>query len=339
MKQLTLICLAICLGLSINAKNFDADSYTFKTLTSSTVAVTASTTYQYSGALTVPSSVDYEGQTYTVTEIDRMAFGNCEGLTAISLPTSVTHIGGYAFYGCTSLSKITMPGVTSIRDAAFQNTAIAEITLPDCLTSMFNAVFYGCKNLKKVHIPSGLTNLGTNSPFIGCTSLTEINVSEENPKYKSINGALYSKDGKTLIAYPCGLESVTIAEGVENIGYQSFMGNPHITSVSFPASVLSIGRYAFMNCSSLVEFAVSTDNVVFTSEDGLLYSGNVLKLCPPARTSAVVREGAKEIEDQAFYECSELTSVSLPTSLYEIGGQAFGYCTKLSPSSCLKWLQ
>lgn len=329
MKQLTLLCLTIVFALNLNAKNFDAESYTFKTLTSSTVAVTASTTYQYSGALTVPSSVDYEGQTYTVTEIDRLAFGNCEGLTAISLPTSVTHIDGYAFYGCTSLSKITMPGVTSIRDAAFQNTAIAEITLPESLTQMFNAVFQDCKNLKKILIPESLVNLGTNSPFIGCTSLTEINVSEENPKYKSINGALYSKDGKTLIAYPCGLESVTIVDGTENIGYQSFMGNPHITSVSFPASVLSIGRYAFKNCSSLVEFSVAPDNVVFTAEDGLLYNGNVLTLCPPARTSAVVKEETKEIGDQAFYECSELTSVSLPTSLYEIGGQAFGYCTAL----------
>lgn len=329
MRYLILTLVAIVFGLNLNAKTFDADSLTFKTLTSSTVAVTASTTFEYSGALTIPSTVTYDGLTYSVTEIDRLAFRNCVGLTEISLPTSVTAISQMAFDGCTSLSKITMPGVTSIRDAAFQNTAIAEITLPECLTQMFNAVFMDCKNLKKLQIPASLVYLGSNSPCIGCTSLTEINVSEENPKYKSINGVLYSKDGKTLIAYPCGLETVTITEGTEKIGYQSFMGNPHITSVLFPASVSSIERYAFKNCSSLIEFMVDADNIEYTAKDGLLYFGNVMKLCPPARTSAIVKENTKEIADQAFYECRNLTTVSLPTSLYEIGDQAFDYCTAL----------
>lgn len=329
MKKLALICLVFVFALNLSAKNFDAESYSFKTLTSSTVAVTASSTYEYSGVLTIPSTVTYEGQTYAVTEIDRLAFRNCHGLTEITLPSSVASIGQMAFDGCTSLSKIAMPGVTSIRDCAFQNTAIAEITLPECLTSMFNAVFYGCKDLKKIHIPASLTYLGNNSPCIGCTSLTEITVSEENPNYKSIDGALYSKDGLALIAYPCGRATVTIVDGTEKIGRQSFMGNPHITSVLLPASVSSIEPFAFQYCSSLVEFEVAADNYEFTAEDGLLYYGNVLKLCPPARTSATVKEGTKEIADQAFYECRSLTFITLPASLYEIGGQAFGYCTAL----------
>lgn len=329
MKQLILLLVAIILSINVKAATFDSGSFTFKTLTSSTAAVTASTNYEYSGVLTVPSQVVFEGKTYSVTEIGRLAFRDCVGLTEIILPTSVTYIGSYAFDGCTSLSKITMPGVKSIRDAAFQNTAIAEITLPESLTQMFNSVFMYCKNLKIIQIPSTLVNLGTNSPFIGCTALTEINVSEDNPNYKSINGALYSKDGKTLIAYPCGLGTVTIADGTEKIGYQSFMGNPHITSVYFPASVFSIERYAFKYCSSLVEFTVAADNIEFTAENGLLYCGNSLMLCPPARTSAIVKEGTKGIADQAFLNCENLTTVDLPTSLYEIGGQAFGYCTAL----------
>lgn len=329
MKQLILLIVAVVLSINVKAATFDSGSFTFKTLTSSTVAVTASKSYEYTGTLSVPAQVVFEGLTYSVTEIDRLAFRNCDGLTEVTLPTSVTYIGGYAFDGCTSLTKITMPGVKEIRDAAFQNTAIAEITLPECLTQMFNAVFMDCKNLKKIQIPSALVNLGTNSPFIGCISLTEINVSEDNPNYKSINGALYSKDGKTLIAYPCGLATVTIADGTEKIGYQSFMGNPHIASVNFPTSVFSIERYAFHNCSSLVEFTVAADNIEFTAEDGLLYSGNSLLLCPPARTSAIVKEDTKRIADQAFYECTKLTTVDLPNSLYEIGGQAFGYCTAL----------
>lgn len=329
MKQIFLLIIALGLSSNVKAITFDSDSFTFKTLTNSTVAVTASTTFDYSGALTVPATVMHDGRTYSVTEIDRLAFKDCVGLTEITLPVSVVSISQMAFDGCTALSKITMPGVQSIRDAAFQNTAIAEITFPESLTSMFNAVFSGCTKLKSVQIPSTLVNLGTNSPFIGCTSLTEINVCEENPNYKSINGVLYSKDGRKLIAFPCGLADVTIAEGTETIGYQSFKGNPHITSVHFPASVSDIGQYAFSDCSSLVEFTVAPENPNFDAEDGLLYYGNVLKLCPTGRTSAIVKDGTKEIGDKAFYECASLSSVSLPTSIYEIGSQAFGYCSML----------
>lgn len=329
MKQIYLLIVALVVSINVKAITFDSDSFTFKTLTTSTVAVTASTAFEYSGALTVPTTVMYDGRTYTVTEIDRLAFKDCVGLTEITLPASVIYISQMAFDGCTALSKITMPGVKSIRDAAFQNTAIAEITFPESLTSMFNAVFCGCKKLKSVQIPSTLVNLGTNSPFIGCTSLTEINVSEENPNYKSINGVLYSKDGHKLIAFPCGLANGTIAEGTETIGYQSFKGNPFITDVHFPASVSDIEQYAFSDCLSLVEFTVSSENPYFDAEDGLLYHGNVLKLCPSGRTSAIVKDGTKEIGDKAFYECASLSSVSLPTSVYEIGSQAFGYCSAL----------
>ena len=167
MKQIFLLIIALGLSINVKAITFDSDSFTFKTLTNSTVAVTASTTFDYSGALRIPATVMHDGRTYSVTEIDRLAFKDCEGLTEITLPVSVVYISQMAFDGCTALSKITMPGVQSIRDAAFQNTAIAEITFPESLTSMFNAVFSGCTKLKSVQIPSTLVNLGTNSPFIG----------------------------------------------------------------------------------------------------------------------------------------------------------------------------
>lgn len=105
MKQVILLLAAVVLSINVKADTFDSDSFTFKTLTSSTVAVTASASYEYSGVLTVPSQVVFEGKKYNVTEIDRLAFRDCVGLTEIILPTSVIAIGSYAFDGCTSFSK------------------------------------------------------------------------------------------------------------------------------------------------------------------------------------------------------------------------------------------
>ena len=74
----------------------------------------------YSGNVAIPESITYSDQTYSVTSIGRSAFGNCSGLTSITIPESVTRIGDYAFSGCTGLTSITIPkSVTSIGSSAF----------------------------------------------------------------------------------------------------------------------------------------------------------------------------------------------------------------------------
>lgn len=55
---------------------------------------------EFNGELIMPSSVTYKGTTYTITDIDRYAFLNCEDLTSIIIPDSVTNITGYTFAGC-----------------------------------------------------------------------------------------------------------------------------------------------------------------------------------------------------------------------------------------------
>lgn len=74
MKQLILLIVAVVLSINVKTVTFDSGSFTFKTLTSSTVAVTASKNYDYTGTLSVPAQVVFEGLTYSVTEIDRLAF-------------------------------------------------------------------------------------------------------------------------------------------------------------------------------------------------------------------------------------------------------------------------
>ena len=69
---------------------------------SMTADVVPDTKSKYSGAVTIPASVEYNGKTYSVTGITESAFYGCTGLTSVTIPNSVTSIGNKAFAGCTS---------------------------------------------------------------------------------------------------------------------------------------------------------------------------------------------------------------------------------------------
>ena len=75
---------------------------------------------RYSGVVNIPEEVTYMSRTRKVTSIGYDAFGNCTGLTSVTIPNSVTNIGEGAFYGCNGLTSITIPNsVTSIGNQAF----------------------------------------------------------------------------------------------------------------------------------------------------------------------------------------------------------------------------
>ena len=76
--------------------------------------------YKYRGKVTIPSSVTYNGKKYSVTSIGVTAFGECSGLTSVTIPNSVTSIGNYTFSNCSDLTSVTIPNsVTSIEESAF----------------------------------------------------------------------------------------------------------------------------------------------------------------------------------------------------------------------------
>ena len=283
----------------------------------------------------------------SVTSIDYCAFSDCTSLTNIKIPDSVTSIDGYAFYGCTSLTSIEIPNsVISIGNYAFYNsTSLTSIEIGDTVTSIGDRAFSDCTSLTKVVIGISETSFDE-YVFYGCMSLTSIEVDTNNQRYKSIDGNLYSKDGKTLVQYAIGKEetSFTIPDSVTNIGDYAFASCTSLTSIEIPDSVISVGESVFNGCTSIKSVVIGDsvtsigDSVFFgctslvsieipdsvTSIDGYAFYG-----CT-SLTSIEIGDTVTSIGNYAFYGCTSITSIEIPDySVTSIGGGAFENCTSL----------
>ncbi len=213
-----------------------------------------------------------------VKEINELAFVNCENITKIDIPSSLIaigdsafahcydleisfednsqlkSIGAGAFFYCAGLKNVVLPdSVTSIGDHAFGLCgSLRSIELGDGITSIGELAFDFCSSLTSITLPSGVTSIGDKA-FYGCLSMTSVNVDEDNENYKSVEGTLYTKDGKALIQYALGKEetSFVIPDSVTSICEYAFYSCENLTSVVIPSSVTSICKYAFDWCSNL----------------------------------------------------------------------------------------
>ena len=257
-----------------------------------------------SGDVVIPSTVTYNGTTYSVTSIGGEAFYSCSGLTSVTIPNSVISIGGFAFSGCSGLTSVTIPiGVTSIGESAFS----------------------GCSGLTSVTIPNSVTSIGRGA-FRGCSGLTSINVASGNTHYSSIDGVLYNYAQDTLIQCPCAKTSVTIPNNVTSIGEGAFWGWSGLTSVTIPNSITSIRERAFRDWSSLT--SVTIPNSVTSIGEGAFWGCSGL-------TSVTIPNSVTSIGNVAFYGCRGLTSVTIPNSVTSIEWYAFHRCRGLTSVRCL----
>ena len=261
--------------------------------------------YKYKGTMPKGTAIEILEGTLGIAD---NAFWGCSGLTSVTIPNSVTSIGDYAFWGCWSLSSVTIPNsVTTIGENAFEGCrGLTSVTIPNSVTTISDATFAHCSGLTSVTISNSVTSIGDNA-FWHCSGLT----------------------------------SVTIPNSVTSIGENAFSNCSGLTSVTIGNSVTSIGGNAFEGCSGLtsvhisdltawckIYFFVAVNN---PPESNPLRYAHHLYLNGTEITDLEIPNSVTSIGQYAFYGCSGLTTIKIPTTvaLGDIGNSAFHDCDNL----------
>ena len=259
--------------------------------------------------------------------IDQWAFQDCRSLKSITIPASVETIAYGAFnnsdqklvgggevdeetgtigrdftdtYSLTSVKFAKGSKLKILGDYAFaQQYALTDIELPEGLKEIGRGAFQDCLDLKSVTIPASVETVGeypfalTSKRDVGfdkTSSMTEINVSPDSKNFKSVDGVLYTKDGKKLVACPAGKTEIKFADGVTEIQQGAFQGCNQITSVTIPNTITKLPKDAFALCTKL--------------------------------NKATLPETLTEIGQWAF-QYTALTDITIPESVTVIDKQAF----------------
>ena len=272
------------------------------------------------GTLDIPATVSYNSTTYSVTSIGDHAFSSCSALTQVTIPNSITSIGGGTFYGtvlyenadnwtnnvfyidnCLIEAKTELSGsyeiaagTRVIADGAFQNcSALTQVTIPNSITSIGDYAFLYCSAITQVNIPDGVTSIGE-SAFSGCSAITQ----------------------------------VTIGSGVTSIGGWAFRNSSALTQITIPNSVGSIGYYAFSGCSALTQVNWDAINCA-----DFVYDNWTFDRCPI--TTFIFGNQVKHIPAYLCYDMDKLTQITIGNSVTSIGNSAFENCSTLAEMTVL----
>jgi len=271
-----------------------------------------------------------------VTSIGDRAFVDCNRITEITIPTSVTSIGKYAL-NCDNLTVINVdsnnPTYTSVDGVLFNKNRTGLIRypkgktettyeIPNGVTKIEDGAFSGCSKLTSITIPVSVTDIG-NMVLDRCSGLTEINVDSNNPAYVSVDGVLFSADKTELIRYPGGKTETTyeIPESVNKIANGTFDSCSNFTSINIPDNVNSIGKWAFSVCRGLTSITIP-DSVASIGECAFAYCSGL--------TSITIPNKITRIEFSTFMGCTNLAEITIPYSATYIENGAFSSCKNLT---------
>ncbi len=198
-----------------------------------------------------------------ITRIGNDAFADCSALRSIDIPGNVKSIGMFAFGGCYRLEEITLnEGLEVIEHRAFNDAIAWNLYIP--------------ASVREIH-GGGIT-------FMPNVDWYEVDDNSEY-FYNDEFGAVYSSDGKRLIAYPARSgwydeendthvlhTSYTVADGVEKVESRAFVSCDGLTEVTFPSTLNELGAFVFERCCSLetVTFRSGVPNI-YEDNGGYLF--------------------------------------------------------------------
>ena len=303
--------LAISCSLTANSAVFNANGifYDIISETDRTVAVTYDTSTYYTGDISIPATVDNEGNTYSVVEIGSLAFEGCWGMTSLSLPEGLKKIDNYALSNCTS---------------------IPSILIPSTVVEIGESAFNGCTQLSSVTLPASLEFIGQNA-FTGCTALSEVNISD----IKTMLNTEFSNETSNPLSIAHNLklngqplESLVIESAVTIRPY-AFSGCTTLKHVVLPKDTETISKYAFSGCKNISEISIP-DNVKTIESWAFRECSGIQKITMGSQVA--------DIGDYAFSRCESLTAITIPDNLTSLGESAFSGCSAMKEVSLGKGL-
>lgn len=300
----------------------------------------------------IPSEVEYNGESFTVSTIANNAFMDCYTLREITLPSTITVIDNGAFAGALNLSKIVISDDcrfeyfgNSVFDGSRaldylsekspdgeivigQNVLLAylgsetDYIVPDGITIIADMCFFGSE-IENITIPETVEYIGPYA-FASCFELKEITVPDSVAEIA---------DG--TFSYCMNLETLNLGDELEYIGLRALEGTK-VKSVYIGKSVANV-LGAFAGCNTIENITVSSDNEHYSTDGKALYYKYDFDDESPVYSleyyiigsdtdEFTVPENVSEIGNYAFYNCKQLKKVNL-TSYVEIYDYSFAYCT------------
>ena len=266
------------------------------------------------GASSVPASFTEISFALNSNYIDGSMFKNwgylAEHIITYIIPYGVTRVENKEYSGWEELQSVVIPdNVIYIGDNAFAYCYnLTNIVISNCVTNIGAYAFYQCKSLTSVIIPNSVTSIEYYA-FCGCSSLMNVIISNN---VISIGRSVF---------YDCtSLTSVTIPDGVTSIEEELFKNCSSLISLTIPNSVSDIDYTAFAGCNKNL----------YVKKGGIIYVDNwAVGVVNNTIVTADIESGTRGIADKVFYECGNLTSVTIPSSVLYIGDLAFNSCSSL----------
>ena len=348
----------------------DNSGLSYNILNSTEVEVIAGAE-KYTGDIVIPSQTTIDGKVYNVTKVGNKAFYECTGLTSVTIPEGVTSIGSYAFYYCSELKSITIPNsVKSIGSGAFSgcidlesiivesgnivydsrdncnaiietstNTLITgckNTVIPDSITSIGDYAFSGRSGLTSITISNSVTRIGYWA-FSGCSGLTS--VTSLNPTPPACGSKVFENVTVGNITLEVPNESVSLYQSADTWKDFGTIKGISEEEPELPEDTSGLS-YNIINSTDVEVIAGAekyTGDIVIPSQttiDGKVYNvtkvGNKAFYECTSLTSITIPDGVTSIGNYAFYYCIGLTSITIPDSVTSIGDLAFYGCSGLT---------
>ena len=275
-----------------------------------------------------------DGKNYDIKYIGKQVFKDMTNLSKIKIGKLITDIYDSAFSGCRKLESVDFSNAIALNyigNGAFKNCEwLTEIQLPKSLTKIGQDSFSGCSRLENISLNEGLISIDINA-FYG-TRFTKLTLPKSITSMGSVYGA--ALNGSSVEEITLSSETTTIPEGLLNCETSK------ISKLIVPNTVTKIGKCAFGKCSSSNSLKITfmgkdSDSNYDTTLENLILPDNIKEIGEYAFDECTQLKSIKYSEDiklnnNAFYRCTNLSEIVIPSSMTEISSGLFNGCESLN---------